>query len=87
MFLFISQGRKRSQSRTSHVCICLVIIVYLLGIGDMIYVAVRVNKSKESIAETIKQVNRDIYPREISEHVLYLRQQIENLDQYCLQRM
>jgi len=58
-----------------------------LGIGDMIYVAYRVNQSKLSIDDTIKQVNRDIYPKEISEHIIYLINQIENLDQYCRQRM
>jgi hypothetical protein len=53
----------------------------------MIYVAYRVNKSKVSIDDTIKQVNRDIYPKEISEDIIYLINQIKNLDQYCVQRM
>ncbi|CAF3941948.1 unnamed protein product [Adineta steineri] len=79
------KGRKREQSKTTQICTCLVIILYLVALGDMIYVAYRVNKSNGSIDTTIKQVNRDIYPKEIREHFIYLRQQIVNLDQYCIQ--
>lgn len=53
----------------------------------MIYVAYRVNKSKGAIDDTIEQVNREIFPKEISEHMIYLIKQIDNLDQYCIQRM
>jgi uncharacterized secreted protein with C-terminal beta-propeller domain len=51
----------------------------------MIYVAYRVNKSKVSIDDAIKQVNRDVYPKEISEHIKYLNNEIKILDQYCTQ--
>ncbi|CAF4214087.1 unnamed protein product, partial [Adineta steineri] len=77
--------KKREQSKTTQICTCFVIILYLVALGDMIYVAYRVNKSNGSIDTTIKQVNRDIYPKEIREHFIYLRQQIVNLDQYCIQ--
>jgi len=70
----------------TQVCVCLLIIVYLLGIGDMIYVAYRINKSKLSIDNTIKEINRDVYPKEISEHMVYLTKQLNTLDQYCVQR-
>ena len=52
----------------------------------MIYVAYRVNKSKVSIDDAIRQVNRDVYPKEISEHIIYLKNEIEILDQYCIDR-
>jgi hypothetical protein len=51
----------------------------------MIYVAYRINKSKVSMDDTIKEVNRDIYPREISEHMIYLNKQFNQLDQYCIE--
>ncbi|CAF1430662.1 unnamed protein product [Adineta steineri] len=79
------RGRKREQSKTTQICTCLVIILYLVALGDMIYVAYRVNKSNGSIDTTIKQVNRDIYPKEIRDYFIYVRQQIENLDEYCAQ--
>jgi uncharacterized secreted protein with C-terminal beta-propeller domain len=84
-YLFIYfQERKGRQSKAIYVCVCLLIIVYLLGIGDMIYVTYRVNQSKASIDDAIKQVNRDVYPKEISEHMQYLNKQLEVLDQYCI---
>jgi hypothetical protein len=69
----------------TQVCVCLLIIIYLLGIGDMVYVAYRINKSKLSIDNTIKEVNRNVYPKDISEHMIYLTKQIERLDQYCVE--
>lgn len=62
----------------------LLIIVYLLGIGDMIYVAYRVSKAKVAIDDTIGTVNQDIYPRAIAEHVEYLIKEIDHLDQYAV---
>ncbi|CAF4094688.1 unnamed protein product [Adineta steineri] len=78
------RGKKRGQSKTTQICTCFVIILYLVALGDMIYVAYRVNKSNGSIDTTIKQVNRDIYPKEIRDYFIYIQQQIENLDQYCI---
>ncbi|UJR14761.1 hypothetical protein I4U23_001751 [Adineta vaga] len=80
-----TSGRKRRQSRTNHVCICLVVLVYLLGIGDMIYVACRINKSTVAIDDTIEYANREIYPKQVSEHLTYIIHQIENVDAYCIQ--
>ena len=48
----------------------------------MIYVAYRVNQSRFSIDKTIEEVNRDIYPREIFEHLEYVNKQLDELDQY-----
>lgn len=59
-------------------------IFYLLGIGDMIYVAYRVNKATDSIGNTIETINRDIYPRAVAEHVNYLMKEIDHLDQYTV---
>ncbi|CAF1194881.1 unnamed protein product [Rotaria sordida] len=69
----------------SCISLCLLIIIYLLGIGDMIYVAYRINQTEHSIDNTIKEINRDIYPKEISEHIKYLNKQLKNLDQYFIQ--
>ncbi|CAF1109577.1 unnamed protein product, partial [Rotaria sordida] len=80
-----NQGKKRQQSKASCISKCLLIIVFLLGIGDMGYVVYRINQSKYSIDNTIKEVNRDIYPKEISEHIKYLNRQLENLDLYFIQ--
>ena len=62
----------------------LLIIVYLLSIGDMLYVAYRVNKVKVSIDDTIRTVNEDIYPRAIAEHAEYLIKEIDHLDHYTI---
>ncbi|CAF1620621.1 unnamed protein product [Rotaria magnacalcarata] len=80
-----NQNQKRRHSKSSRICLFLLIVVYLLGIADMIYVAHRVNTSKTSIDNGIKQLNRDIYPNEIAQHIRYLNQQLGNLDQYFLQ--
>jgi len=77
---------KRRTSKGTQVCAVLLIIVYLIGIGDMFYVAYRINKSKTSIDDSIQQFNREIYPREISEHLIYLNKQLGQLDQYCTER-
>ncbi|CAF1107838.1 unnamed protein product [Rotaria sordida] len=79
------QEKKRQQSKMSCISLCLLIIIYLLGIGDMIYVAYRINQTEHSIDNTIKEINRDIYPKEISEHIKYLNKQLKNLDQYFIQ--
>ena len=60
------------------------IVVYLISIGDMIYVAYRVNKARVSIDDTIRTANRDIYPRAIAEHVEYLAKEIDRLDRYTV---
>ncbi|CAF2561312.1 unnamed protein product [Rotaria sp. Silwood2] len=80
-----NQNKKTQQSKVSRISRYLLIIIYLLGIADMIYVAYRVNQTKDSIDNAIKEVNRDIYPKEISEHIEYLNRQLENLDQYFIQ--
>ncbi|CAF1093637.1 unnamed protein product [Rotaria sordida] len=79
------QRKKRQQSKMPYISLCLLIIIYLLGIGDMIYVAYRINQTEHSIDNTIKEINRDIYPKEISEHIKYLNKQLKNLDQYFIQ--
>ncbi len=83
-FILYSKEKYKRRSKTTQVCVCLLVIIYLIGIGDMIYVAYRINKSKVSMDDTIKEVNRDIYPREISEHMIYLNKQFNQLDQYCI---
>jgi len=51
----------------------------------MIYIAYRINKSKLSLDDSIKEINRDLYPKEISEHMKYLTNQFNRLDQYCVE--
>jgi len=81
-----SKGRGKRSSKTTQICACLLVLVYLLGIGDMIYVGYRINKMKSSIIDTIEETNRDIYPRSVAEHVEYLNNQFNRLDQFCVNR-
>ena len=69
----------------TQISVCLLIIVYVLGIGDIIYVGYRINKSKSSIDDTIKEINQNIYPKQTSEHLIYLTKQLDRLDQYCIE--
>lgn len=81
-----TREKRRKSSKINQLCVCFLIIAYLVGIADMFYVAYRVNKSKLSIDDTIHQFNREIYPKEISEHIIHLNKQLDQLDQYCTQR-
>lgn len=64
----------------------MLVLVYLLGIGDGIYVAFRVKKSTSSIDQTIKEINGEIYPKEIAEHLTYINEKIRRLDDYSSRR-
>jgi hypothetical protein len=84
LFSYFKNGRKQQQSKTTQVCVVLLGLVYLLGIADTIYVAFRVNNTKTPIDNVIKEINRDVYPREIAEHLQYLNKQLNQLDRYCV---
>ena len=81
---FALQRGKRSIVR--YVCLGLLVFVYLLGIGDAIYVAFRVSKSTTSIDQTITEINGEIYPKEIARYLTYISQQFRRLDDYCSRR-
>jgi len=49
----------------------------------MIYVVVRIDKTDKNLDKTIETFNEQIYPKEISEHLFYLKKQIDQLDRYC----
>ncbi|CAF0805654.1 unnamed protein product [Adineta ricciae] len=76
---------KRRQSKSTQVCVCLLVLVYLCGIGDMIYAAYRVNKSKVDLDNTIQFVNREVYPKAVVDYLTHIIHQIENLNNYLAQ--
>ena len=77
---------QRKRPIGTYICLGLLVIVYLLGIGDGIYVAFRVKKSTSSIEQTINEINGQIYPKEIADHLTYINQQIRRLNDYSSRR-
>ncbi len=60
-------------------------MIGLLVIGQMIYIAYQVNRTKVFLDDSIKEMNQEIYPKEISIHLQHLVGQFEQLDQYSTQ--
>ena len=85
--LFSLQKHKQRQSKSTQVCICFLVLVYLCGIGDMIYAAYRVNKTKVDLDNTIQFGNQEVYPKAAVDYLTHIIHQIENLDNYLVQRM
>ncbi|CAF1327286.1 unnamed protein product [Adineta steineri] len=65
--------------------VVLLILVGLIVIGQMIYIAYQVDKTTKNLDESIKEMNQEIYPKEISVHLKHLLQQMELLDEYSTQ--
>ncbi|CAF1436154.1 unnamed protein product [Adineta steineri] len=65
--------------------VVLLILVGLIVIGQMIYIAYQIDKTTKNLDESIKEMNQEIYPKEISVHLKHLLQQMELLDQYSTQ--
>lgn len=61
------------------------LMVALTVIGVMIYVAVRVGQVKSALDEAIREINQEVYPKEISIHFQHLLEQFEALDRYSTQ--
>ncbi len=51
----------------------------------MIYIAYQVNRTKLFLDDSIKEMNQEIYPKEISMHLKHLLGQLKQLDQYSTQ--
>jgi hypothetical protein len=60
-------------------------LIGLLVIGQMIYIAYQVNRTKIFLDDSIKEMNEEIYPKEISIYFEHLLQQFKQLDQYSTQ--
>ncbi|CAF4454717.1 unnamed protein product [Rotaria socialis] len=67
---------------------CYIVFILLMGaivIGQMIFLAYQVSRAKVFIDDSIKEINQEIYPKEISIHLEHLLRQLEKLDQYSTQ--
>ena len=53
----------------------------------MIYAAYRVNKTKVDLDNTIQFGNQEVYPKAAVDYLTHIIHQIENLDNYLVQRM
>jgi hypothetical protein len=61
------------------------LLIGLIVIGQMIYLAIQVSRTKLFLDDSIKEMNQEIYPKEISLYLQHLLQQLEQLDQYATQ--
>jgi hypothetical protein len=61
------------------------LLIGLIVIGQMIYLAIQVSRTKLFLDDSIKEMNQEIYPKEISLYLQHLLQQLEQLDQYSTQ--
>ncbi len=60
-------------------------MIGLLVIAQMIYIAYQVNRTRIFIDDSIKEMNEEIYPKEISIYFEHLIDQFQQLDQYSTQ--
>jgi hypothetical protein len=51
----------------------------------MIYISYQVNRTKIFLDDSIREINEEIYPKEISIYLENLLQQFKQLDQYSTQ--
>ena len=56
----------------------------LLIVGQMIYISYQINKTERLLDESILQINEEIYPKEVADHLIHLLQQLEQLDRYTV---
>jgi hypothetical protein len=76
---------KRRKCSGQCICVVLILLIGLLVIGQMIYIAYQVNRTKIFLDDSIKEMNEEIYPKEISIHLQHLLDQFKQLDQYSTQ--
>ncbi len=76
---------KRRKCSGQCICVVLILLIGLLVIGQMIYIAYQVNRTKIFLDDSIKEMNEEIYPKEISIHLRHLLDQFKQLDQYSTQ--
>lgn len=78
-------GEYRRKCSSENICALLMLLVTLSVIAMMIYVTYRVSQVKESLANSIRKINQEVYPKEISVHFEHLLGELEQLDRYSTQ--
>lgn len=78
---------RRKRRKCSGQCISVVIIflVVLLIIAQMIYISYQVNRTKIFLDDSLRVINEEIYPKEISDYLNHLINQFKQLNQYSRQ--
>jgi flagellar basal body-associated protein FliL len=76
---------KKRKCSGQCICVVLIFLIGLLVIAQMIYIAYQVNRTKIFLDDSIKEMNEEIYPKEISMYLQHLIGQFEQLDQYTTQ--
>lgn len=56
----------------------------LIVIGQMIFIAYQISRAKVFLGDSIKKVNQEIYPKEVSIYLQRLVNQLEQLDEYSI---
>ncbi|CAF1156417.1 unnamed protein product [Didymodactylos carnosus] len=79
------QGMKKRTCSGHRICVVLILLIGLIVIAQMIYSAYQVSRTKSFLDDSIKEMNQEIYPKEISLYFQHLLQQFEQLDQYSTQ--
>ncbi|CAF1445250.1 unnamed protein product, partial [Rotaria sordida] len=83
-----TERRKGAKNRKCSTQCCSVILLLLIGlivIGLMIYTPYQLNRIRLFLDDSIKEVNQEIYPKEILFYLEHLLQQFKKLDQYSTQ--
>ena len=78
-------GEYRRKCSSKNICAVLMLVVTLSVIATMIYVTYRVSQVKESLEKSIREINQEVYPKEISIHFEHLLGEFEQLDRYSTQ--
>jgi len=86
-FIYFKSYKQMRKRKCSGKCVCIVLIVFigLLVIGQMIYIAYQVSRTTTFLDDSIKEINQEIYPKEVSFHLKHLLEQLKSLDRYSTQ--
>lgn len=76
---------KKRKCSGRRICSLLILLIGLIVIGEMIYIVYQVNRTKIFVNDSIKQINKEIYPKEISIYLNNLIEQFKELDEYTTQ--
>ncbi|CAF1445232.1 unnamed protein product [Rotaria sordida] len=79
------KGAKNRKCSRRGCSVILLLLIDLIVIGLMIYTAYQLNRTRLFLDDSIKEVNQEIYPKEISFYLEHLLQQFKKLDQYSTQ--